>query len=310
MEKFYKFYVLSSTDEPDLVRYVGVTQKESVQQRFYNHKYCATHPEKRVLPVHKWMWSKYQNGIDIIVKEIDSCKEEDWEDTEKYWIAVYKEKSGGKLLNISEGGKGVIPRNSRTLSSIQRSAKAHEKAITLLDKNGNVIEHCPSVNYASEKYKIARTAVGNVLSGRSKTAKGFYIIETEKYNSPEFNIQEFFQKINDSTSRRKLIYRFDLNGNFLENGFKSDFHKKYNFDNNAILKAINNKKIYKNSYWSTNVTININEFESEYKYKYNDELYKNLKELSIKLGLKECTLSNARTHNKKINGYYIEDYQR
>ena len=31
MEKIFKFYVLSSTDEPDLVRYVGVTQKESVQ---------------------------------------------------------------------------------------------------------------------------------------------------------------------------------------------------------------------------------------------------------------------------------------
>lgn len=310
MEKNYKFYVLSSSDEPDLVRYVGVTQRESVQHRFYGHKYCATHPEKRGLPVHKWMWSKYENGLDIIVKEIDSCNEGDWESREQYWISIYKEKSGGKLLNISEGGKGVIPKDARTLSSIERSAKAHEKQITLLDKNGNVVEHCPSAKYAVEKYGIAKTAIGNVLQGRSKTAKGFYIIETSKYNSPEFNIQEFFQNINDSTSRRKLIYRFDLSGKFLENGIKSDFHKKYNFDTNAILRAINNKTIYKESYWSTNVTININEFKSEFKYKYNNKLYKTLKDLSAELGLKECTLSNAKRNNKKIKGYYIENYQR
>lgn len=125
MNKNFRFYVLSSTDEPDLVRYVGVTQKESVQQRFYGHKYCAIHPEKRGLPVHKWMWSKYEKGLDIIVKEIDSCSEEDWEDKEKYWISYYN--SGGTLLNISEGGKGVIPKEARTKSSLQRSAEGHYK---------------------------------------------------------------------------------------------------------------------------------------------------------------------------------------
>ncbi len=96
------------------------------------------HPEKRGLPVHKWMWSKYEKGLDIVVKEIDSCDEKDWEEKEKYWISRYKE--GGNLLNISDGGKGVIPKDSRTLSSIERSAKAHEKAITLLNKNGDIIE--------------------------------------------------------------------------------------------------------------------------------------------------------------------------
>ncbi len=35
MKKIYKFYTLSSIDEPDLVRYIGVTQRDSVQQRFY-----------------------------------------------------------------------------------------------------------------------------------------------------------------------------------------------------------------------------------------------------------------------------------
>ena len=71
------------------------------------------------------MWSKYEKGLDIIVKEIDSCLEEDWEDKEKYWISYYN--SGGKLLNISKGGKGIIPKESRTKSSLQRSAEGHYK---------------------------------------------------------------------------------------------------------------------------------------------------------------------------------------
>lgn len=310
MKKMYKFYVLSSTDDPDLVRYVGVTQRDSVKQRFYGHKYCATHPDKCGLPVHKWMSSKYKEGLDIIVKEIDSCSEKDWEEKERYWISVYKNKSGGKLLNLSEGGQGVIPKEARSLSSIKRSAKAHEKAITLLNKYGEVVEHCPSVKYAVEKYGIARTAVGNVLAGRSKTAKGFYIIETTKFNSPDFNVQEFFQKINDSINRRKLVYRYDLNGNFLDNGSKTDFHNKYHSNPNAILKAIRDKTIYQNSYWSNNNTININEFKCEFKYKYNNKLYRTLKELAEELGLKACTLTNARRFNKKVKGYYIENYQR
>ena len=309
MKKIYKFYVLSASDEPELVRYVGVTQRESVKQRFYGHKYCALHPEKRGLPVHKWMWSKYEKGLDIIVKEIDSCEEEDWEDKEKYWISVYKE--GGKLLNISEGGKGIIPKNSRSLSSIERSAKAHEKPITLLDKEGKLIEQCPSINYAVEKYKMSRTAIGNVLSGRAKTSKEFYILETSKYNSNDFNLQEFLQKINDSISRRKNIYRYDLQGNLIEVlSSKQEFHNKYGYDSGAILRAINNKTIYKDSYWSINVNIDVNEFEPEYKYVWNGKNFKTLRAIAQELELAECTITNAKNKNKPIKGYYIEKYKR
>lgn len=67
MEKVYKFYVLSTSTDIDNIRYVGVTTK-TVQQRFYGHKYCAMHPEKRGLPVHKWMYKHYQLGEDIIFK--------------------------------------------------------------------------------------------------------------------------------------------------------------------------------------------------------------------------------------------------
>lgn len=305
MDKKFKFYVLSSTDEPDLIRYVGVTQKESIQQRFYGHKYCAIHPEKRGLPVHKWMWSKYQEGLDIIVKEIDSCEEKDWEDKEKYWISYYN--SGGKLLNISEGGKGVIPKNARSKSSLQRSAEGHYKPITLLDKEGKVIEHCPSINYAVEKYKLSRTAIGNVLSERSKSTGGFYIVLTTVYNSPEFNVLKFIQQLNNSKKVRKTVYRYNLEGLLIETQNSiQEYCKLYKFDKGAISRAINNKTIYKDNYWSNNITININEYESPYKYLWNNKKYRTIKDIAEELGLKPCTLSNAKRDNKPIKGSLIQ----
>ena len=303
MEKIYHFYVLSSTDFPNEIRYVGVTM-QTVEQRFYKHKYCAVHPEKRGLPVHKWMWSKYEKGLDVIVKEVDTCGEKDWEDREKYWISKYRE--GGKLLNISEGGSGVIPKEARSKDSIQRSSEGHYKQITLLDIYGNVIEHCPSVKYACEKYGIAKTAVGNVLSGRSKTTKGFYIVETEKFNNIDFNVKNFIQSLNDKTSRKKIIYKYDLNGNLLEAlPSIAEYYKKYKYDREAIERAIKNKRPYKDMYWSTTNTLDLSEYKSIYKYEWNDKKYRSLPEIAKDLNIPQGTIGSCFYQNRLLQGHKI-----
>lgn len=93
-------------------------------------------------------------------------------------------------------------------------------------------------------------------------------------------------------------------------GSKQEFHNKYNFDPGAILRAIKNKTIYKDSYWSTDTSININEFESEYKYTWNNKNFRTLKEISQEVNLAECTITNAKNKNKPVKGYYIEKYKR
>lgn len=56
MSKIYKFYSLHAESDPQSIRYIGVTTKDTVQKRFYQHMYCARTESKRILPVHKWMW--------------------------------------------------------------------------------------------------------------------------------------------------------------------------------------------------------------------------------------------------------------
>lgn len=50
--KKYVFYVLSSSEFPELYRYLGVTCRK-LNARLSQHKYTARHKEKRSTPVAK-----------------------------------------------------------------------------------------------------------------------------------------------------------------------------------------------------------------------------------------------------------------
>lgn len=301
--KIYQFYALSASDSPQEFRYVGVTSK-SINSRFSQHKYCATHSEKCGLPVHKWMSSIYKKGGTVLFTKIAECDEIEWEDKEIYLINEYQKKYN--LLNLDKGGRGVITSDKRSKSSLKRSAEGHYKKIVLFDKLGQNIHICNSVKEACAKYNIPRTSVGNVLSGRSKTSKGYYIVTYEEYTSPNFDIQKFIQSKTNSTKNNKLVYRYNLNGILLECfNSQQEVHNKYGFDPGCLRNAIKNKTIYKKSYWSNTNNININDFEKEYKYLYNDVKFRTLHEIANYVGFKDCTISNALRNNKPIKGYFV-----
>lgn len=164
------------------------------------------------------MYSVYKKGGNIISTKIAECGEDDWEKMEQDLISQYS--LTHKLLNVDKGGAGVITKEKRNISGIQRSAEAHKKAIVLLDTKGILVDICDSVNTASKKYKLSRTSIGNVLSGRSKTCGGYYIILQDTYKSPDFNVKEFIDNINNSKRKQKTIYQFNLSGELI-NSFKS-----------------------------------------------------------------------------------------
>lgn len=303
-EKIYQFYALSESDSPQEYRYVGVTSN-SINSRFSQHKYCATHPEKCGLPVHKWMASVYKNGGTVICTKIDECIESEWEDREIYLITTYKQKY--KLLNIDEGGKGVITEEKRSKSSIQRSSEGHYKKIVLLNKLGEVVGICQSIKEACEKYHLSNTAIGNVLNGRSKTTKGYYVLLYDTFIQENFDAKTYIQEINNTKSSVKLVYRFTLEGNLMD-CYESltGTARQLSFDKDAISRAIKKKTIYKESYWSNNYTIDITEFEKLFKYSYNGKLFKTQKEIGDYLGLKECTVNNAIRKSNPLRGYLIE----
>ena len=250
------------------------------------------------------MYSKYQKGLDIIVKELDSCGEEFWEEREKELIKQYG--AGGRLRNIDEGGRGVITLEKRNKSSLQRSAEGHYKKIVLFNKAGKLIEICDSCKEAIEKYGLNKTSIGNVLSGRSKTCNGYYIVTFDQYKSKDFSILEYIQSLTDKTVKRKLVYQYSLEGSLIKiyNGV-SEASNDLKCDRGGITRALKNKKIFRNCYWAHTNTINIQEFEKYYKYEYQGHLFRTYREIAEFVNLKDCTISNHVRNNEPVKGYFI-----
>lgn len=252
MDKTYLFYALSASSKPEIVRYIGVTTK-TIEKRFYQHKYCALH--KRDLPVHKWMYSHMKNGDTILCKQIGQSSGSNWEQMEKDLIAQYRE--GGQLLNIDAGGKGIVTKEKRSKDSINRSIKGHFKKIALIDYFGNVVAICNSCTEASENFGISKTAIGNVLSGRSKTANNYYIITENLLKSPEFNPVEYVDSCNKE-AKTKLVFEFNLDGT-LKNIYKSK--NSVGIDKGTLNRAITNKWSFSNSFWALTRTIDVKEYK-------------------------------------------------
>lgn len=264
MEKIYNFYVLSASSDAENIRYVGVTVK-TVKQRFYSHKYCAIHPEKRGLPVHKWMYSHYEKGDDIIVKQIDSCREKEWEDREKYWISYYKN-LGFNLLNISEGGKGVVTLEMREKDSIERSVESHKKSVVALYKDGTFYKEYDSITEATVDLQIkSKSAIGNALKGRSKSAGGYLWVYKEDYKPNNKYIYS------PREGKRKKVYQFDIDG-FLINEYPSlrYFDSLNGWSMNGVRSAIKNKSLYHDCYWALSDKILLDEYEPLFYYQETD----------------------------------------
>lgn len=311
--QIYRFYVLSASSDPENYRYVGVTSKKSVEQRFYGHKYCAMHEEKRVLPVHKWMYKHYEKGETILVKEIHSCDESVWENEEQRLIKEYKD-AGYDLLNVQKGGAGVVTKEMRDADGITRSLVAHEKAIYAIDPKTMEIKYeFDSTIKAAKALKIkARTAIGNVLSGRTKTCNGYYWVYKEDWNNG-------INKINTAPDKDKSLYKlykFDFNGNFIKK-YESleEFMKFENIANpSAVKKAAKEHCFYLGSFWSFTENLDYNKCISKfYTIKEVDsngniiKLYQNQAKIANVYGLsatKVCTL--IKNHMPLKNGNYLE----
>lgn len=261
--KIYRFYTLSEGPDTLNIRYVGVTTKK-VNQRFSQHKYCAMHEEKRGLPVHKWMYSKYKDGGNITVKEIDSCLEEEWEDRERYWIKYYKS-LGCNLMNLDEGGKGVITKEKRSKSSIQRSIEGHEVPIVALHLDGSFYKEFPSSAKATVELGFkSKSSINNVLRGRSKTAGGYMWLYKKDYDP---NGTYSYKK----TKLGKSIFEFDIDGKLVKEWKNSkELDNIVGYSYNGVTFAIKNKKIYHDHYWSYSDNINILEYEPYYQYQLID----------------------------------------
>lgn len=206
------------------------------------------------------MYSKYKNGGNIIVKEIDTCSEDQWEDREKYWIKYYKD-LGYNLMNIDKGGRGVVTKEKRSSSSIERSIKGHEIPIIALNMDGTFNSEYESIAKASEILGFkSHSSINNVLKGRSKSAGGYMWVYKKDYD-PNKNYSYEESKLGIS------VFEFDLQGNLIKEWYNfSRIDDIEGYSHNGVRAAIKNKKLYHNHYWSISDSIDLSEYEKYFNF--------------------------------------------
>lgn len=253
MNYTYNFYLLRSTKSVDDIRYIGVTIR-SLNCRYAQHKHEAFRKAGR--PVYNWWNNRIQDGYKIIIEPIETNFSGDWESEEKYWIRHYKQ-MGFKLLNLSEGGAGIVTVEQRTKSSRQRSIEAHNKAVIALTKDGKFYKEYKSCMEASKDLNLCHTAITNACSNRwSRSSHGFIWVFKDQYDP------------NKDYSYKKTLnincikcYKFNSIGVLLkEYTSKQECIEENKIDGRMLTRVIENKNIYKDFIYSYSKEINLKEY--------------------------------------------------
>lgn len=234
-KKEYKLYCLKDLKTHE-IRYVGITTSY-LSSRKAQHK-CNAITLKKETRVSKWIRSLYKNNNDFYIELLEICTKDNWEEKEKYWISNIE-----NLTNIQEGGAGVVI--NRDLSSIERSAKAHEIPIVSIDKYSfETLKEFESITKAANYYNISKTSIGNNLKKRSKSCNDLIFVYKDKL--------QFFKKEEYKKNYGNSIYQYDLDGNFVcvYKKLNSTFKLIKNWNSYSVRDIIDNNKISNKSYWS------------------------------------------------------------
>ena len=105
-----KIYTLSSTRDPNNIRYVGKS-KQKLSRRLSQHLCAAKKARENNYKLnynYNWINKELSEGYEIIIEELDSAnfqENESWEWLEQYWISQIKT-WGFNITNLTDGGDG------------------------------------------------------------------------------------------------------------------------------------------------------------------------------------------------------------
>lgn len=171
-----KIYTLSSTRNPNNIRYVGKT-KQTLSRRLQGHL-CAAKKSKK-LNYHNnynynWINKEESEGFEILILELDSLEfndNEDWKWFEQYWISQLKI-WGFKLNNLTEGGDG----NQNQVFSKES-----------IEKRASKIRGVPRDDETKRKISVGLTGIKRSEETKLKVKNSITLLQGQKIKQFEKN---------------------------------------------------------------------------------------------------------------------------
>jgi predicted GIY-YIG superfamily endonuclease len=211
INKISGIYIIKNT----LNNKVYIGSSVDINNRWNCHKreLCKNKHHNKYL---QFAWNK--NGKDVFefkLLEIVLVKE-DLIKREQYWMDIYDSYNSEKGYNINPTAGSQLGRKfteEQRKKSIESSP--FKKAIIQLDEKGNIIDKFPSINRASKKNNISRTAIMHALKTKTFFNGYTWVFKEEDFvpkvtsNTPNRNTTLSKKK----PSRSKKIARIDSFGN-------------------------------------------------------------------------------------------------
>ena len=241
-------YSLSSSAEPDNIRYIGKAKNLKDRLRRHLGKYYLN---SEINHKNNWIKSELSKGNTILIREIESVNEENWIEREIYWIEQYKQ-LGFKLVNTTEGGEGITltPEliEKRNQSNIKRTFQKIEERIikyNIREENGFWLGDrvCECGNIVQYKNKSKRTILNYTLRAEKEKRKCNFCKTSGEKN------YFYGKKLNDGKIKQekygRKILQFDLDDNLL-NEFNSirEASEKTGIDRKSISNCSKGVKSY------------------------------------------------------------------
>lgn len=253
-------YSLSSSSNPDNIRYIGKTKNIKDRLRRHIGKYYLNN-EKTYK--NNWIKSEISNGNKIIIKEIERI-EDNWEEREKYWISHFLNE-GYKLTNLTKGGEGIpltdeiIKKRNESNKKSKRRKKAYKETYLKYEGNKEIVELC-GIHESNGVFIGTRIcpSCSKEIEHKSKTIIGLirsikiYILNNRECHSCKSSgPKNYFygKKLNDGKKKQEKygvkILQYDLDGNLI-NEFNSirEASEKTGIDRKSISNCSKNIKHY------------------------------------------------------------------
>lgn len=186
-DKNFIIYSLSSSENKDIVRYIGYTSYP-IHRRLVAHistsKFLKTHKDN-------WIQKELKNNNKIIITEIDSSIDVDaLKIKEIDYIKLYKS-FGAKLVNGTMGGDGCkgFKKNKKQLEAFSL-LKSKRVYVFNYSTQEFMYEFVSIVKMITE-LKLSRSLVNKILVKQAKSYKGY-----------TFNCVKEFPIFNDKNARR------------------------------------------------------------------------------------------------------------
>lgn len=241
-------YSLSSSNSPDLIRYIGYTKKPihiRLREHISNSRYNKTHKDK-------WIKKEKETGNEIKVEILAECMEvSEAKRIEILYISTFKS-FGAKLVNGTMGGDGVSDlRHSEQFK--KRNSEIKSKKVYCFDfKTKRLLAEFSSGVNCVKEMRLTPSSFQDTLAGKKSNYKGFTFSLENEFPSfvkkPRPKVWNKGIKIADlyDYSARKTKVTIEKYNQIINFDSVKDVCEYFKIKSHSIIsKAISSKKKYK-----------------------------------------------------------------